>query len=371
MKIEDYLSVKEPEKYKGISKKFYMEGPDGLEADILTYAALISNLYVPDSKGEKADVMLGLKDLDAYMNSGANHGSVVGRSANRISGGAFTIDGVTYKIPQNDGPNNLHTGRPAYQNIFWEGEVMSSSAADSMISNSGIAGIGDVYGEAVLLRCVCKDGECGFPGNITTEVLYAWLEDATLLILYKAKSDKATVFAPTNHSYFNLSGHGTGSVENHIMMIDSDTVTVKDEFNCPNGRYMSVEGTDFDFRTPDFLDKVLNENEPQSKGCRGIDQNYCLKTQDGAFSCVGYLTDPESRRTMEVYTDLPGIQIYAGNHVGHDGDEKDGKEYCQYGGVCLEAQMYPNAVNIPEFKSPVIKAGETVYHSCGYKFIAD
>jgi len=369
VKISDYPSVKDPSKYEGIAKTFDMTSSYGFEADIITYGALIRSLKVPSPKtGETVDIMLGLKGLDEYMADGSNHGSVVGRSANRISGASFEIAGVKYSIPANDGPNNLHSGNPAYQNVFWEGSVLSKDDTDKMIADSGIAGIAEADGESVLLKYTSPDGACGFPGNLKTEVLYAWLADKTLLILYMGESDKATVFAPTNHSYFNLGGHDAGYVGDELIMINADQITLKDEFNCPDGRISDVEGTDFDVREYSFMSQLIESDEPQITMSSGIDQNFILKNPEGTFSFAASLTDPKTGITMETLTDLPGIQIYAGNHLGGDMQKGD-KPYKPYDAVCLEAQMFPNAVNIPDFKSPIIPAGEKIYHACGYRFI--
>lgn len=368
VRVIDYPSVKEPEKYRGKSKKYVITSSEGLEVAILNYGGIIQSLMIPDSKGNMADIVLGNKDLDAYMLSCANHGALVGRSANRIAGAKFSINGIEYQVPDNDGGNNLHGGAGSYQKLFWDACVISAEEADKMVAESGIKGIDSIDGDAVLLSCVSPDGTDGFPGNLETEVLYAWTEDATLLILYKGTSDKDTIFAPTNHAYFNLAGHNAGSVKDNILVINADQVTVKAANNCPDGKLMDVENTIFDFREGDKVAKVLNEDDPQTCNSRGIDQNFCLNVEPDKFSFVASLVEPKSTRCMEVYTDLPGMQVYAGNHLCGD-DQKGDICYKQYGAICLEAQMYPNAVNVPEFDSPIIKAGETKYHACGYKFI--
>jgi len=370
---ESFNSVKNPTEYEGKSFKYIMTGNGDLKAEIINFGARIYRLYVPDKKtGEISDVMLGLPGIDEYLTDGANHGAVVGRSANRIANGTFTIDGIEYHVPQNDGTNNLHTGSPAYQDKFWDGKILSKEESDNFIKSSGIKGLCDSSdklssGESVLLTCMSEDGECGFPGNLKTEVLYSWLVDDTLLILYKAVSDKATIFAPTNHSYFNLAGHGNGTIADNILHVYADKVTHKDENNCPDGTYIDVDGTIFDFRNGDKVKKALTLDDPQTCDCAGFDQNFCLKN-DGKYDIVSLLEDNFSSRKMEVWTDMPGIQYYAGNHLGGS-DYKDGKTYNPYDALCLEAQMYPNGVNIPEFISPVIKAGEEKFHACGYRFI--
>ena len=364
---ESYPSKSDPSKYEDLSYRFVMKSSDGKEVSVITYGARIETLYVPDSKGNMADIMLGMRGLDEYMRDGGNHGAVVGRSANRIRHARFSIDGVEYKVAQNDGENNLHSGNPAFQNMFWKGEIISKEETDNFIEASGIAGIPEADGESVALTCLSEDGACGFPGNLEATVIYSWLVDGTLLILYRAVSDKATVFAPTHHAYFNLGGHNSGSVETDLIMINSDRVTLKDETNCNCEKYMDVEGTDFDVRENTFISQLTTSDDPQMVMSRGIDQNYCINGYNGNYNFAACVTEPDSGRVMEVYTDMPGIHIYAGNHLGGT-DQKGDIPYKPYDAICLEAQMYPNSVNIPEFESPVIRAGEVKYHACGYKF---
>ena len=364
---QSYPSASQPDKFSDVSFRFVMRSSSGLECSVITYGARIDTLLVPDKNGDMADIMLGMRDLDCYLRDGGNHGAIVGRSANRIKGAQFVIDGVTYKIPANDGENNLHTGNPAYQNVFWEGSILSKEDTDSYIRDSGIAGIPEADGESIMMHYVSPDMSCGFPGNLDTTVIYSWLVDNTLLILYRAETDKKTVFAPTNHSYFNLGGHNSGTVLDDLIMVNSDSVTLKDETNCNSSRYLDVEGTVFDLRQPAFISQIVESDEPQIVMSRGIDMNYCIKGYNGDYNFAGYVTDPDSGRVMEVYTDLPGIQLYAGNHLGGN-DQKGDIPYKPYDAICLEAQMFPNSINIPEFDSPVIDPDEVTYHACGYKF---
>ncbi len=369
---ESFPSVKNPGKYDEISKKFTITGKDALKAEVISYGARIFRLCVPKKDGELADVVLGPADLDGYLADCANHGAVVGRSANRIAGASFTIDGTSYSIPANDGTNNLHTGDQAYQFKFWDAKILSLEESVSYVKDSGIKGLCDddmkmPSGESVLLSCLSKDNENGFPGNLTTEVLYTFTNDNTFLMIYKGVSDKKTVFAPTNHAYFNIAGHDKGYVGNQMLTLDCDKVTLKDENNCPNGDYLEVEGTPFDFRVAAPVSKCLDLTHPQIGPSLGIDQNFCLNN-NGAYARVASLEDEGSGILMETWTDLPGIQLYAGNHLSGSG-YKDNASYKQFDALCIEAQMYPNAVNIEQFDSPVINAGEAKYHSCGYRFV--
>lgn len=369
---ESFPSVEHPGRYDDRSRKFTIIGEGGLKAEVLTYGARIFKLCVPDRiTGEITDVVLGPKDLDGYLADPGNHGAVVGRSANRIEGASFSIDGTSYSLPRNDGYNNLHTGDKAFQFKFWDAEVLSYEDGEAYIKNSGIPGLCDddlkmPYDESLLLSCISEDGENGFPGNLKTEVLYAFLKDGTLLILYKAVSDKKTIFAPTNHAYFNIEGHDHGTVKDQVLTILADQVTHKNEHNCPDGSFMDVEGTIFDYRNGALVSKCLDLNDPQTKNCKGVDQNFCLNN-NGRYELVARLEAPASSKGMEVWTDLPGMQIYAANHMESE-DNKDGAVYRPYDALCLEAQLYPNAINIPEFKSPVIEPGEARFYACGYRF---
>lgn len=368
---ESFPSVKNPGKYDDISKKFTITGEGKLKAEIITYGARIFRLYAPKANGELVDVVLGPADLDGYLADGANHGAVVGRSANRISGASFTIDGTVYNVPANDGVNNLHTGDKAYQLKFWDGKILSHEDSVAYVKASGIKGLYNddlkmPYDESVLLSCFSEDGENGFPGNLTTEVLYTFTNDGTFLMIYKGLSDKKTIFAPTNHAYFNIAGHDKGYVGDQILTMDCDKVTLKDEHNCPNGDYLDVEGTPFDFRKSAPVSKCLDLTHPQIGPALGIDQNFCLKN-NGRYALVASLEDKTAGIGMETWTDLPGVQLYAGNHLNGSGF-KDNASYKQFDALCIEAQMYPNAVNIPEFESPLINAGEAKFHACGYKF---
>ena len=364
----DYVSASNPDKNKATQYTLKIDG--GYEASVITYGAVITDLIVPDKDGNPTDIMLGCKGLDEYMGNGANHGAVVGRSANRILNASFVINGEEYHIPKNEGENNLHSGNPGYHNVFWDAEVLSEEEADEIIVDSRIAGIPGCDGGALLLSYTSPDGATGFPGNLDTKVMYCWLEDKTFLILYCGKTDKDTIFAPTNHAYFNLRGEAAdGTVNNDLIMINSDKITIKDDNNVPTGELMDVEGTVFDCREYRFIGELNDSDDHQMVISKGIDQNFCLNTTEGTFSFAAAVTSPVSGITMECLTDLPGIQIYAGNNLGSPLDIKTTKAYGQYDAIGLEAQMVPNAVNLPQFASPVIKAGKKVYHACGYRFV--
>ncbi len=366
--VSSYASVSAPEKYKDVSFKFTMDSSFGASCSVITYGALISELNIPDNNGDVKDVMLGLKDLDSYMVDCSNHGSIVGRSANRIEGASFELDGVLYNVPKNDGKNNLHGGDKSFQKVFWNGEVLKEEDVNAFVKASGFENIAEADGDGVILTHLSPNGSDGFPGNLNATVVYAWLKDRTLLIMYKANTDKATIFAPTNHAYFNLGGHNSGYIGENILTIDASRIALKGPNNCPDGSELLVEGTIFDFRNGAPVSNVLVTTHPQTCNSNGVDTNYCVNKDEGKYTKVASLKDSRSSRVMEVYTDMPGIQVYAGNHLGGNLQKGD-IAYEPHGAICLEAQMYPNAINVPAFTSPVIRPGKDYYHVCGYRFI--
>lgn len=364
MPIEENILVSK----SGVSAKTYkLKHSSGASFTVMEYAAAIIEVNVPEKNGEYADVILGFSDLDGYLGNGGCHGSIVGRVANRTKNASFILNGTRNEMPANDGVNNLHGGPGSFQNVFWQGGVLVNSAADKYLRNSGIRSDFHIEGEAVLLTHTSPHNTCGLPGNLTAEVLYAWTSDRTLLILYSGKTDADTLFCPTNHSYFNLGGHNNGSVAGHLLWIDSTSMINKDLENVPDGSISQIGDTVFDFsNTKSFLD-TMQLDDPQLASSRGLDQNYCLRTSPDEAQRVALLRDPESEREMEVITNFPGLQIYTGNHTENTVG-KDGFIYNQYAGVCLEAQLYPDAIHHPDFPDAVLHAGEEKYYLTGYRF---
>ena len=364
------MSVEETifESESGVRARVYkLIHSSGASFTIMEYAAAITEIMVPDKKGEYADVMLGFSDLDGYMENGGCHGSIVGRVANRTKGASFTINNTLYRMPANDGENNLHGGAGSFQNVFWKSSVLDNHAANEYLKNSGIRSDFLIEGAAVLLTHFSPDGTCGLPGNLTTHVLYAWTVDQTLLILYHGQTDVDTLFCPTNQSYFNLGGHNSGSVSGHLLWIDSTIMTNKDSENIPDGSFSNIEGSVFDFSKAKSFHDSMQQEDPQLASSRGLDQNYCLHTTPDEALRVALLRDPSTEREMEVITSFPGLQIYTGNHTENTVG-KLGFIYDQYAGVCLEAQLYPDAIHHPDFPDAVLRAGEEKYYLTGYRF---
>ena len=350
--------------------EFVVTRPNGESFSILTYGALIHTLKVFDEDNKLDDVMLGFDTIDAYLASGAGHGSVIGRTANRIKGGAFEIDGVKYQMPKNEGENNLHGGAGNFQNSFWEGKIVSRDEAEAFIGDLKIENDWTIETEGVLLSFLLADGVCGVPGNMDMKVLYTWTTDGTLVICYKAKSDKKTIFAPTNHSYFNIDGQAAGRIGEQLLWIDSEQITEKDMDNVPNGKYIDVAGPEFDFRTPTETERVLvkTSSNPQLNCSKGADSNFVLKTTQDKVSLVASVESKKTGRKMEMFTNFPGVQLYCACNLDEDG--KGGVHYSPYEAICLEAQMFPDAIHHDNFASAVIDKDEEKGYLCGYRFSA-
>ncbi len=347
--------------------KYRITHSSGAFFSVIDYGASITSICVRDRNGILGDVILGFSSLGDYLKSGSCHGAIVGRHANRIKNASFTLNGKEYVLPKNDGDNNLHGGVPSFQNVFWKGEILPADAAAEYLFRTGIQNDFELDGDAVLFSYTSPDGACGFPGNLKAEVLYAWSKDLTLLILYRGESDADTLFSPTNHAYFNLNGHDSGRVNRHMLWINSDRITNKDPSNVPDGSYSDVKNTIFDFSAPAPLGPTMTDKNPQLLSSKGIDQNYCLKTSHEKVSRAASIEDPVSGRVMEVLTNFPGLQIYTGNHLGGTFG-KSGNEYMDYGGVCLEAQLYPDSIHHAGFPSAVIKAHEPHCYITGYRY---
>ncbi len=346
---------------------FRLTHPSGSFFSVMEYGASITSIFVRDRLNFLGDVILGFSSLGDYLESGSCHGAVVGRSANRIRGAQYEWDGKTYVLPANDGPNNLHGGPGSFQNTYWEGKIISGEEASQFLVDAGIVNSFEIEGDAVIFHTDSPDGTCGFPGNLSADVLYAWTSDMTLVIGYRGTSDQDTIFAPTNHAYFNLLGHDTGNVGRHVLQINTHKMTNKGPDNVPDGTFSDTRDTIFDFETPHPLAPTMSSTDPQLLSSRGLDQNYCIGDDPFTVRSAAVLREPFSGRAMEVLTNFPGLQVYTGNHTqGTTG--KKGNEYVPYAGVCLETQHYPDAIHHPSFPSPILRRGETKYYLTGYRF---
>jgi len=317
---------------------------EALTAVLSDHGATLLKLFVPDSQGNLADVVLGFDNPGAYTESGTFFGATVGRNSNRVGGAAFPMNGKTYRLDPNDnGVNNLHGGFDPYKNRLWD--VASHSE------------------KSITFTLQSPNGDQGFPGNAQISVTYT-LFGRDLRIRYEAVSDMDTVFNMTNHTYFNLAGHShPEKAMDQLLSMPARHFCADDALNIPTGELRSVEGTPMDFRTPKPIGLDIREDYDALNLQGGYDHNFEVFCNPCAV-----LTDPESGRSMAVITDCPGVQFYSGNFLeGEQG--KDGVSYTHRGGICLETQFYPDAVNKPQWRQPFFKAGETYKSETTYRFI--
>lgn len=320
---------------------------DGASITISTLGGGIINLYMPDKDGHLGDVVLGFEHPVPYLNPDNGYMSLlVGRVANRIRNGAFVLDGMDYSLPLNDnGLNCLHgNGRLSYNQ--WE----VVEAADDHLT----------------LMFFSPDMEDGFPGNFTCHVTYTLTEDHTLRIAYKASSDTKTYVNLTNHAYFNLACDES-KVYDHIVQINADHYTVIDETNAPTGALAPVKDTPMDFTAPRPIGEGILSDMPAIVATKGIDHNFCLRNEEGTFAQAAIFTDPKSGRRMEVWTDMPGMQVYTSNFLAEDMG-KHGLMNGQHRGCCFETQRYPDAPNCPEFPSALLMPDQVFETVTEYRF---
>ena len=310
----------------------------------------IVSIKARDRAGKEADVILGYRDLAGYEKAKDYLGCLVGRYANRIAKGRFTLDGKSYQLATNNGPNSLHGGPTGFATRLWSPRVVSGPD-----------------GDALELTYVSKDGEEGYPGTLTAKVVYSLRADGGLVIDYTATTDKATVVNLTNHAYFNLHGEGEGTILDHQLQLEADTFTPVDPTLIPTGEMKPVAGTPFDFRQPTAIGARITADDEQLKRGGGYDHNFVLRGKMGELRLVARVTEPKSGRQLEVYTTEPGIQFYSGNFLDGSIVGKSGKPYVKRGGLCLEAQHYPDSPNRPEWPSVVLRPGQTYRQTTVYR----
>lgn len=332
-------------------ERFKLTNAKGMMIEVSDLGAVLVKAMVPDRDGVLRDVVLGYESEAQYRNNTNTYfGSTVGRSANRIAGAAFEINGLSCHLTANEGANNLHSGPDGYQIRDWRAEP------------------GNKGGNAVTFVLDSPDGDQGYPGNLNIQVTYTLTDDNEIRIEYEGLSDEDTVFNPTNHSYFNLGGHQAGSILDHeLTLLASGFTPVADSKSIPTGVVETVAGTPMDFRRMKRIGQDIGAEYDQLRHTGGYDHNFVLDKPDGALGKAAEVYCRESGIGMEVYTDLPGIQLYAGNFL-NDEPGKDGAVYGKRCGFCLETQYFPNSVNEPRFKSPVIKAGEKARTVTVYQF---
>ena len=318
----------------------------GMVMTVSDYGATLHSLLIPVGN-ELRDVVLGYDDALGYDSpSGTYFGATIGRNSNRVGSAAFTLNGKRYTLPDNDNGNNLHSGPDGFSHRLWQ--------------------VKDITLNSITLSIHSPHGDQGYPGNLDAEVTYTLTENNSVRISYSATSDEDTVINLTNHSYFNLNGHASGDILGHKVWMDADFFTNADAASIPTGEILPVEGTPMDFRTPKEVGRDIGMDYPALNFGRGYDHNWCLNN-GGSFAKIATLTGDKSGLSMDVYTDLPGVQIYTGNFI-FDELGKGGFVYHHRPGVCFETQYYPDAINHPNFPSPVLQAGEVYRTSTEFKF---
>ncbi len=335
-----------------LAKLFTLTNSNNLTAKLTNFGAVLVSLFVPDKNGNLSDVVLGFDSLDKYStNDICYFGSTVGRNSNRVKDAKFTLDGVTYSLDKNErNKNNLHSGFNPYNERLWDYSVNEDH-------------------NSVSFSLISPDGDQGFPGEFKITVTYTLTSNNELKIEYLGSSNKDTVANMTNHSYFNLAGHNNGSAMNQSLYINSDKFVEVDDELIPTGNLIDVTNTPLDFRNSKKIGLDINKNFEQLKFTGGFDHSFVINKTTSGIEKVATLSDENSGRKMDVYTDSVGIQFYAGNFI--ENNKVIGKENCAYknrSGICLETGFLPNSINEKSFASPILKAGEEYKTTTIYEF---
>jgi aldose 1-epimerase len=329
---------------------YTLTNKNGMQVAIINYGGRVMSIRVPDRQGQMADVVLGFDNGDGYLGANPYFGAIVGRYANRIAKGRFTLDGVEYKLAQNDGPNSLHGGVKGFDKVIWKAAELAKENA------------------ALELTYLSKDGEEGYPGNLSVKVTYTLGDENELWIDYRATTDKDTVLNLSNHSYFNLAGEGNGDILQHQMMIAASRFTPVDATLIPTGELRNVEGTPFDFRQPTAIGARIENDDEQLKLGRGYDHNFVLDRKGSGLTLAARVVEPKSGRVLEVKTNQPGIQFYTGNFLDGTIHGKGGKVYGHRFAFCLETQHFPDSPNHADFPSTELKPGQTYHQITVFQF---
>jgi len=336
---------------------FTFRNANGIELKATNYGGIITSIVAPDRDGKPGDIVLGFDTLDGYLKDSPYFGALVGRYGNRIAKGRFTLDGKTYTLAVNNGPNHLHGGIKGFDKVIWTAEPLTGKNGVAFSRRS-------------------PDGEEGYPGNLDVRVTYELTDRNELVITYHATTDKATPVNLTNHSYFNLAGDGHGDILQQLLTIDADRYTPTDETQIPTGELAPVEGTPFDFRKPTAIGARIDANDEQVRRGHGYDHNFVLRSASGGSASGGSaslsgersaaaaprhaarLVDPSSGRTLDVATTEPGVQFYSGNNLDGSAVGKSGHVYARRTSLCLETQHFPDSPNHPNFPTTILRPGD-------------
>jgi len=330
---------------------YTLTNKNGLEAKITNFGGIITSLKVPDRNGKNDDVVLGFDNLDGYLKGHPYFGALIGRYGNRIAKGRFTVNGVEDKLAVNNGENHLHGGIKGFDKVVWNAKPLK-------VPN----------GAALQLTYLSKDGEEGYPGNLSVKVIYTLTNTNDLKIEYWASTDKDTVINLTSHSYFNFAGQGNGDILNHQLLINARRYTPTDAGSIPTGELKNVKGTPFDFTSSFLIGARINDDDQQLKFGKGYDHNFVLNGRIGTLRQAAVVYEPNSGRLMEIWTTEPGIQFYSGNFLDGTLTGKEGKVYQQRYGFCLETQHFPDSPNKPAFPTTVLRKGVRYHTITIHKF---
>ena len=327
---------------------FTLKNSAGMTVQLTNYGGKVVSILVPDKNGALGDVCLGYESAQGYFEGSASLGATIGRYANRIAGGEFELDGKTYTLFKNNGPNTIHGGKEGFRFKVWDARVVDNSSVE--------------------LSYVSADGEEGFPGELTLRVVYSVTEENELKLDYSATTTKPTVLNLTNHAFFNLAGEGSGNVLDHVLWVNADTFTPTDETAIPTGELRNVKNTPFDFTTPKPLGQDIDIENDQLKYGGGYDHNFVLNKDEDELAPAARISEPTTGRIMEVYTTEPGLQVYTANTLETIG--KAGHVYGPRSSFCLETQHFPDSPHHENFPSTVLRPGEEYTSTTIYKFFA-
>jgi aldose 1-epimerase len=365
VRVGEAAAKQDPKEKASVKKEAFGKTPDGIVVDqyiltnasgmkakIITYGAILTELDVPDRDNKLGDVVLGFDDLKDYAAGHPFFGATVGRVANRIAKGEFTLGGKTYKLARNNGPNALHGGLKGFDKVVWKAEPFPVKLADAA---------------AIKFSYVSKDGEEGYPGNLSVTVVYLLLNDNSLRIDYHAETDKPTPVNLSNHTYFNLAGAKAGDILDHEVMLNADKYTPVDETLIPTGEIKPVKGTPLDFTKPHKIGERIDQLKVDPVG---YDHNFVLNQSDKKLALAARVYEPKTGRSLEMFTTEPGVQFYTGNFLDGKQTGRGGVAYKKHAGFCLEAQHFPDSVHHDNFPSIILEPRQVYKQTTVYKFAA-
>ncbi len=330
---------------------YTLTNSNGMEVRAMTYGGIIVSIRVPDKNGKFADVVLGHDKVEGYLVNPSYFGAIVGRYANRIANGTFTLDGAKYTLAKNNGPNSLHGGLIGFNQVIWEAKEFKNAK-----------------GVGVAFTYLSKDGEEGYPGNLKVKVSYTLTDENQLVLDYEATTDKATPLNISQHSYFNLAGEGSGDILGHELMLNADRFTPVDKTLIPTGELRAVQGTPLDFTKPTAIGARISDGYEQLVAGQGYDHNFVINRKDDSLTLAARAHEPTSGRVLEVYTTEPAVQFYSGNFLDGTVVGKQGHPYKLRNGFCLETQHFPDSPNHPDFPSAILRPGKTFHSQTVFKF---